>query len=403
MPISWFLSLKFLREYKSQAALTLAAVAVGVAVMVFLSALITGLQQSLIEQTLGTQPHIVVRAPQDRARNQIEGDRILRRAENPAQRSQSIRQWQRQLLRIKANPKVAAVAPLVTGSAFAQRGNGNRPIVVIGMDPEPFDEIIFVSNKLRSGVFSPSGSEAVLGSQLAEDLGIEVGDRVRLSTPEDRNALVTVRGIFDLGNRKVNETWVLLPLRTSQALLGLPGGANNIYVRVDSIFDAEAVANELSRDSELEFESWMSTNEQLLVALRSQSSSSYTIQFFVFIAVAMGIASVLVVSVVQRTREIGILRAMGVTRGIVFRIFLIQGAVIGVVGSVFGAGFGAGLSLFFSRVATGPGGESTFPMALSPQLFAFAVAIATLTGVVAAALPARRAARLEPVEAIRHA
>jgi lipoprotein-releasing system permease protein len=84
-------------------------------------------------------------------------------------------------------------------------------------------------------------------------------------------------------------------------------------------------------------------------------------------------------------------------------VFLIQGALIGVLGSLFGAGFGAGLSLLFSSVAQGPNGAATFPMALSPELFASAIAVATLTGVIAAALPARRAARLEPVEAIRHA
>ncbi len=403
MPISWFLALKFLREYKAQAALTLAAVAVGVAVMVFLSALITGLQQSLIRQTLGTQPHLVVLAPQDRARGQLIGDDLLRRTENPARRTASIRQWQRHLLRLEEDADVVAVAPLVTGSAFALRGNGSQPVVVIGMDPEPFDQIIFVNDRLLAGTFSPSGSETVLGSQLARDLGVQIGDRVRLSTAESRDALVTVRGIFDLGNKKVNETWVLLPLRTGQALLGLPGGANTIYARVNEIFEAENIANRLRGQSDLEFESWMARNEQLLVALRSQSSSSYTIQFFVFIAVAMGIASVLVVSVVQRTREIGILRAMGTTRGVIFRIFLIQGALIGVLGSLFGAALGTGLSFLFSAVAKDPGGETTFPMELTPQLFALAVAAATVTGVVAAAVPARRAARLEPVEAIRHA
>lgn len=403
MPLPWFLALKFLREYKSQTALTLAAVGVGVAVMVFLSALITGLQDSLIEQTLGTQPHIVIRALDERARPQLEGDAVVRRFENPAQRSQSIRQWQRHLRRLKKDPDVVAVAPLATGAAFALRGNGSRPIVVIGMDAYPFDRIIAVSENLTSGAFSPNGNEAVIGNQLANDLGVGVGDRIRLTTPEDRSVLVTVRGIFDLGNGKVNETWVLLPLRTGQTLISMPGGANNIYARVGEVFEAETIASRLRSESDLEFQSWMSANQQLLVALRSQSSSSYTIQFFVFLAVAMGIASVLVVSVVQRTREIGILRAMGVSRGVIFRVFLLQGAVIGVFGSLLGCGLGIGLSLFFSSIVQGPNGTATFPMALSPQLLGLAFFFATLTGVGAATLPARRAARLEPVEAIRHA
>jgi lipoprotein-releasing system permease protein len=94
---------------------------------------------------------------------------------------------------------------------------------------------------------------------------------------------------------------------------------------------------------------------------------------------------------------------MGVSRAVIFRVFLLQGAIIGVFGSVVGSGLGAALSSLFSRAAQGPGGEATFPMALTPQLLGLAIFIATVTGVLAAALPARRAARLEPVEAIRHA
>jgi lipoprotein-releasing system permease protein len=146
----------------------------------------------------------------------------------------------------------------------------------------------------------------------------------------------------------------------------------------------------------------MQTNQQLLIGLRSQSSSSYTIQFFVFLAVAIGIASVLVVTVVQRTREIGILRAMGSPRRRIATIFVIQGGLVGFVGSLLGAALGAALAFMFGQLSQNPDGTAMFPIVLTARLIVSASGLATLTGILAAALPARQASRLDPVEAIRH-
>jgi lipoprotein-releasing system permease protein len=212
-----------------------------------------------------------------------------------------------------------------------------------------------------------------------------------------------VRGVFDLGNQEVNRRWVVVPLRMGQTLLDLPGGANVLRVKVRRIFEADRVAARIASRTGQVAESWMESNAQLLIGLQSQSSSSYTIQFFVFLAVAMGIASVLAVSVVQRTREIGILRAMGTARGGIAAVFVIQGGLVGFAGSLLGCAGGVGLSLAFSRLAQNPDGSATFPMDLSPSLFLAASALATLTGIAAAVLPARRAAQLDPVEAIRYA
>jgi lipoprotein-releasing system permease protein len=167
-------------------------------------------------------------------------------------------------------------------------------------------------------------------------------------------------------------------------------------------FGAESVAQAVTARSGNDAESWMRSNAQLLVALRSQSSSSQMIQAFVILAVAMGIASVLVVSVVQKRKEIGILRAMGVTRRDVLRVFLLQGALVGVGGSVLGTALGAGLGALFASLARNADGSATFPIAVSAALIARSVLVAVATGLLAAALPARSASRLDPAEAIRH-
>jgi lipoprotein-releasing system permease protein len=402
MPVALFLALKFMREYRAQTALTVGAVAVGVSVMVFLSALIDGLQVSLIDRTLGTQAHVVIRANEEEARPLLDDRLLLRRVERPAQRNRSIAEWQRVEKVVRADSDVVATAAAVVGAAFATQGAANRPIVVYGVDPDRFDRVIPVGSRLVRGSYRLEGAETVIGRQLADDLGVDVGDKLRVTTPEGTDTLLTIRGLFDLGTQQVNERWVVVPLRTGQTLLGLPGGANVVHVKVRAIFDADRVAQRLGDATGLEAESWMAANAQLLIGLRSQSSSSYTIQFFVFLAVAIGIASVLVVSVVQRTREIGILRAMGTPRGRIAAVFVIQGGLVGFVGSIAGAGLGAGLSFLFARLAQNPDGTATFPILLTGQLVAIASALATLTGVLAAVLPARQAGRLDPVEAIRH-
>ncbi|MBZ0116790.1 MAG: ABC transporter permease [Sandaracinaceae bacterium] len=404
MPIEIFLGLRFLREGRVQSVLIVAGVSVGIAVMVFLTALISGLQASLIRQTLGTQAHVVVRPPEERARPLREdpaGQVLLRRVEQPAQRTRSIAGWTQAMAAIERTPGVTAVSPAVTGAAFAQRGAASRSVALFGVEPVRFARIFDVPGAIRSGRFHPTGTEAVIGTELASDLGVTVGDRIRISTAGERAQTFRVSGIFDLRNRDVNRRWVIVSLRAGQTLLDLVGGASVLDVRVDDVFQADAIAARIGSRTGLVAESWMQTNAQLLVALRSQSSSSQMIQVFVVIAVAMGIASVLIVSVVQKSREIGILRAMGMSRARVQRVFLVQGLVVGALGSIFGSGAGAALAVFFAGVARNADGTPLFPITLDAPLFVTSSAIATAVGLVAAIAPARRAARLDPAEAIR--
>ena len=152
----------------------------------------------------------------------------------------------------------------------------------------------------------------------------------------------------------------------------------------------------------LRADSWMTVNAELLAGLSAQSSSKWLIQFFVVVAVALGIASVLIVSVVQKSREIGILRAVGTPRRRIVLVFLIQGGVLGLIGSIAGAGLGALLAKLFEGLVRDPGGAPRFPVQLTPALFLSSIALAIGVGLVAAMIPARRASRLDPATAIRN-
>jgi len=404
VPFEWFVALRYLREGRTQTALILGGTTVGVAVIVFLTALIGGLQSTLIDQTLSSQAHVMLRRPEREARvlPPGPGERVAAAVEKTPERERSIEQWQQVLRAVRETPDVLGAAPTAAGSAFAARGEVSKSVALRGIEPESFDGVIRIARKVVAGRYLVEGAQAVIGTVLAGDLGLSVGDKFRLTTAAGRSEVFTVAGVFDVGNRDVNQRWVLVPLRAAQTMLDLAGGITTIEVKVRDAFQAEAMAQGMAARTGLVADSWMRINAQLLVALQSQSSSSWMIQAFVVLAVALGIASVLGVSVIQKSREIGILKAMGTSTGRVTRVFLIEGGLVGLFGSAAGSALGAALAVFFSHAVKNPYGDSLFPVELTPGLFVAASLVALVTGLVSAVVPARHAARLDPAAVIRH-
>ncbi len=404
MPFELFVALRYLRDGRLQTWLILAGIGVGIGAIIFVSALINGLQQSLVDRTLGSQAHVVVRPPEEMPRVLQRPDSALRATvvQRPPQRVRSIVEWQRVQSVIRRIPDVVAVAPTVAGPAMAVRGLGATSVTVRGIDIESYEPIVDLEGKLVDGAFDLAGFNAVVGTELARTLGIEVGSRVHLQAAGDRGGVYTVAGIFDLGSKDLNERWVFISLRGAQTMFGLEGGVSTLEVTGTDIFQADNLAARIRDRTGLDAESWMTRNSDLLVGLRSQSQSSIMIQVFVMLAVALGIASVLAVSVVQKSREIGILKATGTRTASVTRIFLLQGAILGTAGSLLGIAVGTALALFFASLATNPDGSPRFPVDLNLVLFSRSMLVAVTVGLLAAVLPARRAARMDPATVIRN-
>jgi lipoprotein-releasing system permease protein len=404
MPFPWFVALRYMRDARGQTALILGAVSVGVSVIVFLSALINGLQSSLIATTLGSQAHVIVRVPREVPRPLVQSTDtgVVARSIQPAsQRLRSIDQWPRVMAEAARQPGVTAVSPTVTGSGVATRLDANLPIVLRGVEPALFVAIIDLPARMVAGRFEVGGGLVVIGEGLAEELGIVVGDKVRVSSTEGVDDVVEVSGVFALGNDAVDGSWVVTSLRHAQALFALPGGVTSLEMKVRDVFEAEEVATVVRDRTSLDAESWMTLNASLLSGLSAQASSKTMIQFFVVVTVALGIASVLIVSVVQKSREIGILRAVGTPAHRVLMIFLIQGGVLGLVGSLIGCGLGVVFALGFETLTLNPDGTARFLVRVDLELLIRATALATSVGLAAAAIPARRASRLDPATAIR--
>jgi lipoprotein-releasing system permease protein len=404
VPFELFVALRYLKDGRLQTWLILAGIGVGVGVIIFLSALITGLQQSIIDRTLGSQAHVVVRPPEEMPRVLPRAGEELQAVEvqRPPQRVRSITGWKQAEDFLWSIPGVTAVAPTVSGPALAIRGPGSISVNVRGIDLDTYSTIVDVESRLTQGAFNLDGFHAVVGTELARKLGVAVGGRIRLQVPGERGGVYTVSGIFDYRSRSLNEGLVFVSLRGAQTLFDVEGGVSTLELRGTDIFTADALAAAIADRTGLVVDSWISQNSDLMTGLRSQSASSVMIQVFVILAVALGIASVLAVSVVQKAKEIGILRATGTRASSVTRIFLLQGAILGAAGSLVGIALGSFLALFFAALAKNPDGSATFPVALTPFLYGRSVAVAMVVGLVSAVVPARDAARLDPATVIRN-
>jgi len=403
LPFEWIAALRFLREGWMQTIFILAGVAMGVAVIVFMSALLTGIQTNFLHRVLNAQAHIVLQPADEVARPQRVGPGVVADSvvQQPAQRLRSLDQWQTIQSQAIAMDGITVTSPIASGAALAVRGAASRSITLNGVEPPSYFLIVKLPENMVDGQLRLTSDDIVIGTDLATELGVAVGEKLRVSATGGREATLTVSGIFDLGNRAVNERTTFVALRTAQSLLHLPGGVTSLQLAVRDPYAAEVLAQVIHGMTGVRADSWIRTNQQFFTAVNAQTLTNTVIRLAVAISVGLGIASVLVVSVVQRSREIGILRAMGARRGQILRVFLIQGGVLGLLGSFIGSALAAGALVGFHAVSRQADGSELFPLILDPLLFLAAAVLAALTGILAAFSPSMRAARMDPVVAIR--
>jgi lipoprotein-releasing system permease protein len=407
LPFEWIVAVRFLREGRLQTLFIIAGVAIGVGVIVFMSALLAGLQSNFIRRVLSTQSHIQLLQPQQVTRalrggndappGQVQGAII----QPPLQQSKSIDQWQAVMAQVRAMTGVKVVTPVVSGPALVLRGNATKAVTVSGIEPETYFQIVDFSDKMVRGNIRLSGSDVLIGTELSSDMGVDVGDKLHITAANGASSVLTITGVFDLGNKGANQRSTFTSLRVAQSLLNMPGGVSSLEVTVRDIYAAETMAQRIAADTGVQADSWIKNSAQFFAAVSAQTTANTAIRFFVGLSVAFGIASVLVVSVVQRSREIGILRAMGISRGQILRLFLLQGGLLAFGGALVGCAIGAAALSLWQQFARNADGTPLFPLEFDANLFALALVLATLTGLLAAFAPARRAARLDPVVAIR--
>jgi lipoprotein-releasing system permease protein len=403
LPFEWITAVRFLREGRLQTLFIVGGIAIGVGVIVFMSAMLAGLEANFIKRVLTSQPQIQLLTPDQIARplRGGAGEYEDARVQRPSQRVISIDQWPKIRAQMLAMPEVTAVSPTMSGSALAVRGDASRAITLSGVEPDSYFKIVKVPDYVVAGEPRLTSEDIIIGIELAKDLGATVGDKLNIQAATGANRVLTISGLVDLGNKGVNQRASYVALRTAQSLLGMIGGVTTIDMTVTDIYAAEAIAQRIQAANAVEADSWIKTNAQFFTAVQAQETSNTLIRLFVALSVAFGIAAVLIVSVIQRSKDIGILRAMGTSRGQILRVFLLQGGLLGFIGSLFGAAMGAFALIYWHSVALQADGSELFPLILERRLFVLTALLATLTGLLAATAPALRAAKLDPVVAIR--
>jgi lipoprotein-releasing system permease protein len=403
LPFEWITAVRFLREGQLQTIFIVGGIAIGVAVIVFMSAMLAGLEANFIKRVLTSQPQIQLLTPDQVARPLRNGpsefeDAVVQR---PSQRVISIDQWPKIRSQMQEMPEVTAVSPTILGSVLAVRGDASRAVTLTGVEPDSYFKIVKVPDYVVAGEPRLTSEDIIIGIELAKNLGATTGDKLNVQAATGANRVLTISGLVDLGNKGVNQRTTFVALRTAQSLLGMVGGVTTIDMTVQDIYAAEEIAQRIQAANAVEADSWIKTNAQFFTAVQAQETSNTLIRLFVALSVAFGIAAVLIVSVIQRSKDIGILRAMGTSRGQILRVFLLQGGLLGFVGSLFGAAMGAFALVYWHSVARQADGSELFPLILERRLFVLTALLATATGLLAATAPALRAAKLDPVVAIR--
>ncbi len=403
LPFEGIAALRFMREGWIQTIFILVGVSLGVAVTVFESSVLTGVQANFLRRVLTSQAHIVLLPPDEVARPLRAGPGIVQDAtlQRPNQRLRSIDQWQTIRETVAATPGVRVIASVAAGAALAVRGDATAAISIIGAEPADYFSIVRVPDYIVAGALRLTSEDILIGTDLAILLGVAVGDRLVVTARSATSRSLTIAAIFDLGSKGANLRTTFVAFRTGQSLLNLAGGVTSLEIAVQDAFTAETIAQDLAARTGVRADSWIKTNAQFFTAVQAQNTSNIVISAAVALSVAFGVASVLVVSVVQRGREIGILRAMGARRGQVLVVFLIQGGAMGVLGAVLGSLMGAGLLLIWHDQVRQTDGAELFPFILDPLLIGGTIVFAAVVGVLAGMAPAMQAARLDPAVAIR--
>ena len=382
-------------------AIAVGGVALGVAALIVVLAVMTGFDRELEAKIIGTNAHIVV------------------------EREGGIGRPVEVLQAVRGVPGVAAGAPFLTAQVMLQRSSSapaklrrsaaerdaqSVGVVLRGVDPEAERGVTDLARYLIEGRFAMRAGEVLIGAELARRLGLWVGDEVAIVAPlAPRPRYVTVAGLFASGMYEFDASLVLAPLPDVQALVGAPGTVGGIGVRLARLEDAPRVKQNLAAALGPGYlvRTWMDLNANLFGALKLEKTVMFLILALIVLVASCNIVSTLIMTVLEKVKDIGILQAIGATRHGIRLLFTCQGLLIGALGTALGVGGGVALCVLLERYRFIQLPQDIYyidhlPVAMQwADIGAVVVAAAAIT-LAATIYPAWLASRLQPVEALRY-
>lgn len=381
------IALRQVLSRKRQTFFSILAVALAVAVITVMMALLSGFQDELVTSSIENNPHIVI-SPQD-------------------EEEEFVHLYRYTSALISEKEGVIAVSPKYLGQAALEYRDNAEGVSLQGVDPMAEENVMRVSEDVVEGdlmtlVHTRYG--ILLGDQLAENLEVNVGDRVNAVFPGSKTTSFKVVGLVHTGT-SADEVTAYARLDSVQEFFNETGVVSTIGVRVADPYQADAIATSIEGENGLDAVSWREANAEILRLLDIQTASVNIFYLLIYGIAGFGIANTLITIVAQRTREIGILKAMGTSRKSIMVIFLFQSMILGAIGLVFGTilGYIAIIALQSYEIEVPPEvyfGLQTLPLEVEPLNFVYAAFFAFIVNIFSGIYPARKAAKLDPVKAI---
>ncbi len=384
MKLPFSIALRFLKSNKGQTILIALGIAIGVSVQIFIGSLIQGLQKSLVDTTIGSQPQITISSKTGNKR---------------------IADYEKILTDItEKEDQVVNLSVAADGPGLFTKGDDSYSLLIRGLNLDQADGIFKITDSIVQGKAPKNDYEALIGIELQKNANLSIGDEMAVLTNGETKTF-TITGVFDLGVASLNSSWTITPLSTAQDLFSYDNEVTSINMQVTDVFAADTVAQSIQEflPQGIETSNWKDQNQDLLSGLSGQSASSLLIQVFVMISVLLGIASILAITVVQKSKQIGILKAMGIKDRTSSLIFLFQGLLLGIIGAILGVALGLTLAFTFTKFALNANGTPVVPLFIDPWFIAGSAVIAVLASTLAALIPARKSSQLNPIEVIRNA
>lgn len=413
MRIQLQVALTHLTGRTRQTFVSLTGVILGVAFFLAVSSLMRGSEKDFIKRLIDNSPHITVydeyRLPRTQPAELRWADGAVRISNvKPQTETRGIRGYREKLEFVESMPGLK-VAPVLVGSAVLVFAGREESVTLSGVVPDKMKTVSTLEEKMIEGSIdalaaNPNG--IVVGTGLAQKFNLGLGRNVNVVAANGASRPMKVVGIFRTGNANYDETQTFTLLKRAQVMFDRPNRVNRLIIQLDDPYEARDAAQRIEAVAGYKSVSWIEASEDILSVLIVRNIIMYSVVSAILIVASFGIYNTLSTIVMEKTRDIAILKSIGFHARDVRLIFLLEGVIIGVVGSVFGLVLGAGLMKLLSTIEFRPPGiteKVQMPIWWGPEQFAIATAFALVSCILAAYLPARRAGRVHPVEILRGA